>query len=353
MTTTADAMLDLEILSRAEKVRFDLTDKTGKVIGAIHPVSAVTISNDAGSQIKRTMSGFQLAADEYADVNPLTDRVRPYWVLSTGDPYPLGVFLFAEASTQRWSYGRTLTATLVDQGLILAQEISESLGFDAGTTASAAITRTFEAAGIYSSTVATTAYTFGSPLAYPAGRGGATYAKILDELCTKAGYYPAYFDNNGTPTVRATETLADVTATLNYVDGGRITSGTIVESNDLLKAPNRFLVVDTAATTGDISYVYDIPEGAPHSFENRGFRITKTIEAPGVGDKVQAENVARAYYSNNPQAYETAVWSSPPDPRHDTFDVVNYRGVNYLELGWSLTCTPGGAHTHTASRVYL
>ena len=351
--STATAMLDLEILSRAEKVRFDLVDKTGASLGAIHPVSAVTISNDGSASIKRSLSGFQLAADEYADVNPLSDRVKPYWCLSTGDEYPLGVFLFGEASTQRWSYGRSLTGSLVDQGLVLAQEISESLGFEAGTTASAAIVRTFEAAGFYTAEVATTAYTFGSPLAYPAGKGGTTYAKILDELCQKAGYYPAYFDNDGTPRVRATATLADATPTLDYVDGGRITSGTIVESNDLLKAPNRFLVIDTAATTGDVSYVYDIPADAPHSYENRGFRITKTIEAPGVGDKAQAENVARAYYSSNPQAYETAVWSSPPDPRHDTFDIVNYRGVNYLELGWSIVCTPGGEHTHTASRVYL
>ena len=346
-------MLDLEILSRAESVRFDLVDKTGAVLGAIHPQEAVTVSNDANAQIKRTLSGFQLAADEYSDVNPLTDRVRPYWVLSTGDEYPLGVFLFADASTQRWSYGRTMTASLVDQGLVLAQEISESIGFDAGTTASAAIVRTFEAAGFFTADVATTAYTFGSPIAYPAGRGGATYAKILDELCQKAGYYPAYFDNNGTPRVRATATLTDATPTLDYVDGGRIASGTIVEANDLLKAPNRFLVIDTAATTGDVSYVYDIPADAPHSFENRGFRITKTIEAPGVGDKVQAENVARSYYSANPQAYETAVWSSPADPRHDTFDIVNYRGVNYLETVWSLTCTAGGPMSHTASRVYL
>ena len=350
--TTATEMLDLDILSRAESVRFDLTDKTGSVLGAIHPVSAVTISNNANAQIKRSLSGFVLPADEFTDVNPLSDRVRPYWVLSDGTEYPCGVLLFAEASTQRWSYGRTLTASLVDQGLILAQEISESLGFSAGTTASAAITRTFEAAGFYTASVATTAYTFGSPIAYPAGRGGATYAKILNEICQKAGYYPAYFDNDGTPIVRATETIADATATLKYLDGGRITSGTIVESNDLLKAPNRLLVVDTSATTGDVSYVYDIPEGAPHSFENRGFRITKTIEAPGVGDKVQAANVARAYYANNPQAYESAVWSSPADPRHDTFDVVNYRGVNYLEMAWSLKCAPGGSHTHTASRVY-
>lgn len=346
-------MLDLEILSRAEKVRFDLVDKTGAVLGAIHPETAVTISNDANAQIKRTLSGFHLASSEYDDVNPLTDRVRPYWVLSTGDEYPLGIFLFADASTQRWSYGRTLTASLVDQGLILAQEISESLGFDAGTTASAAIVRTFEAAGFYDADVASTAYTFGSPIAYPAGKGGTTYAKILADLCQRAGYYPAYFDNDGAARVRATATLADASPTLNYIDGGRITSGTIVEANDLLKAPNRFLVIDTAATTGDVSYVYDIPADAPHSYENRGFRITKTIEAPGVGDKVQAENVARAYYSSNPQAYETAVWSSPPDPRHDTFDIVNYRGVNFLELGWSLTCAPGGAMAHTASRVYL
>lgn len=350
---TATEILDMDFLVRAEKVRFDVTDATGALVGTINPVSACTIDNDASQQIKRRLSNFKLSPTDTAWFDPLVHRVRPYWVLSTGDEYSLGVFLVADAQTSRYSYGNTLSATLVDQGLLLGQQLSESLSFPAGTTASAAITQTVNAAGIYTASIASSSYTFGSPIGYPAGTGGTTYAKVLDDICRLAGYYSPYFDGDGALQVRQTVTVSSVTPTLNYVDGGRIISQSITESNDLLAAANVFLVIDTSATTGAVAYSYRIPSSAPHSVERRGFAITHVIEAPGVGDISQAQSVASAYYSANPQAYETVVFSSPADPRHDTFDVINYRGTNYLETKWTLTCAPGGPMTHTCSRVYL
>ena len=351
--TTGAQLLDLTVLTRSEKVRFDVTDASGAVIGHVNPVMACTIDNDASQQIKRRLSNFRLSASDYASFDPLTHRIRPYWVLSSGDEYPLGIFLTADATTQRYSYGTTLTATLVDQGLLLGQQLTESLSFAAGTTASAAITQTVNAAGIFTATIASSSYTFGSPIGYPAGKAGTTYAKVLDDICRLAGYYSPYFSNSGVLQVRQTVTVSSVTATLNYIDGGRIISQSMTESNDLLSAPNTFLVIDTAATTGAVAYQYRIPASAPHSVEKRGFSIVSVIEAPGVGDVTQAQAVAAAYYSANPQAYQTVVFSSPADPRHDTFDVINYRTVNYLETKWSLTCAPGGPMVHTCSRVYL
>ena len=353
MATTAE-LLDLEVLvTRAEKVRFDLVDQTGLVLGTLHPQAPAQISNDATQQIKRRLSNLLITADEYADINPLADRVKPYWVLENGDELPLGLFLFADTASQRYSYGQTMTATLVDKGLILTQELAGSLGFPAGTTASAAIAQTLEAAGIFGAVIEATSYTLSSPIAWPAGKSGTTYAKVLEDLCLTAGYHSPYFDNDGDPVVRTATNLATASSSYDYIDGGRIVAGSIVEANDLLNAPNRFLVVDTSATAAVVVYDYTIPYDAPHSFENRGFYITKTVEAPGVGDVDQARSVAEAYYQQTPQAYETVAFTSPADPRHDTFDVVNYRGTTYLEIRWSLRCAPGGPMTHQATRVYL
>lgn len=353
MATTA-ALLDLtSIMSRAEEVRFDIVDVSGVKVGTLQPVAPAQISNDATQQIKRRLSNLLITSSDYASVNPLAHRIKPYWVLENADELPLGLFMFADASSQRYSYGLTMTATLVDQGLILTQELGTSLSFAAGTTASEAITQTVQAAGIFTASIASTQYTLGSPIAWPAGKTGTTYAKVLDDLCLKAGYHSPYFSNSGTLIIREATNLSTATAAYNYVDGGRIIAGSMVESNDLLNAPNRFLVVDTAATTGAVTYEYLIPSTAPHSFEYRGFYVTKTVEAPGVGNVEQARSVAEAYYSQTPQAYEIAAFSSPADPRHDTFDVINYRGTNYLEIGWSLTCGPGGPMNHKLSRVYL
>ena len=350
---TATELLDLTVLSRGEKVRFDIVDSASRLVGTVTPQRPVTIDNDSSQQIKRRMTNFVLSASDYASFNPLTHRVKAYWVLSSGNEYPLGVFMCADAQSARYSYGRTLSATFVDLGLLLSQQLAETLSFPDGTLATSVITQTLNAAGVFSVSAGASNYTLGSPIAYPAGRGGTTYAKVLEDICSKAGYYAAYFDNTGVLQVRATQVVASVTPTLNYIDGGRIISQSITESNDLLTAPNRFTVIDTSATTGAVAYPYPIPATAPHSFENRGFYLTKVIEAPGVGDVGQARQVAQAYYTQNPQAYETVVWSSPADPRHDTFDVVNFRGTNYLETKWSLVCMPGGPMTHTASRVYL
>lgn len=348
----SSALLDLDVRTRREKVRFDLVDATGRKIGEVHPERKCTISNEGAAQIKRKLTGFTLTPSDTAAVNPLTDRVRPYWVLDDGSEYPLGVFLFAEASTARRSYGDRLTGTLVDQGLILAQEIDRTVGFDAGTSATSAITTVLEYAGFYGVSVAASTFELGSPVAWPAGQSGTTWAKVLDDLCAKAGAYPAHFDGDGAPVVRTIDNVAEATPVLDY--RGRIRAGTIVDSNDLLIAPNRYLAVDTSATTGAIVGTFDIPDTAPHSANRRGFRITKVVEAPGVGDVAQAAAAAQAAYTSGPVAYATATWTTTPDPRAGTFDVVRlWDGENWLETAWTLPCVAGGAMTHMAKRVFL
>lgn len=346
-------LLDLVVTSRAEKVRFDLVDPTGRRIGEVHPERQCTISNDGMAQIKRKLTGFTLTPSDTAAINPLTDRVQPWWVLDDGTEWPLGTFLFAEASTARHSYGLRLTGTLVDRGLILAQEIDQTVGFDAGTTAESAITTVLQLAGVLDAQISvTSSFTLGTPIAWPAGQAGTTWAKILDDLCGKAGAYPVYFDNSGTPIVR---TIGNIDTTDPGIDWrGRIRAGSIVESNDMLIAPNRYLAVDTSATTGAITATFDVPDDAPHSYARRGFRITKVVEAPGVGDHAQALAAAQAAYTSAPVAYAQASWATTPDPRADTFDVVRlWDGLTWLETQWSLVCTAGGSMTHRANRVYL
>lgn len=347
-----NALLDLDVMSRAEKVRFDLLDATGRVIGAVHPQRSVTVACDSTQQIKRKLTGFVLPADEAADVDVLAHRVKPYWVLDDGTQWPLGVFLFAEASRTVHTYGEPLTATLVDQGLILAQEIDRTVGFDAGTSASSAIAQVLELAGIYNAAISvSSAFTLGSPIAWPAGKSGTTWAKIVDDLAGKAGGYPCYFDADGRATVRTAADLSSAGATLDY--STRTIAGSITSSNDLLIAPNRFLAVDTSATTGAIVGTYDVPDTAPHSFARRGFRITKVVEAPGVGDVAQATAAAQAAYSSSPVAYAQASFSTPADPRAGVFDVVRlWDGNLWLETSWSLTCAPGGPMSHQATRVW-
>lgn len=352
--TTSTELIELSngIRTRAEKWIFEVLDPTGRVTGEVHPVKAPQIEFDSSAAIMRRLTGFRLTASEYASINTLRDSIRPSLVLEDGSTWPMGLFLFSSAGTARFSYGLELNATLADQGLILAQAPAETLSFPAGTAATDAIRQTFEAAGIYNAQIASLGFTIGSPLGYPAGLSSVSFAKILSKLCSIAGGHPPFFANDGTATVRGATNLSTATASITYPDSSRIIARSIHESNDLLTAANRYLVIDTAATTAPVWAVYKIPADAPHSYENRGRWFTKTLEAPGVGSVEQALAYGESYYRANAAALEKVVWASPVDPRHDAFTVVSFRDVNYLETSWSVRCAPGGPMTHTGQRVY-
>jgi hypothetical protein len=348
---TADELLDLSgIGQRTEGMRFELRDALGNYLGAVTPKSVVEINNSAAGVLKRTINNFVLPPNIAADVNMISDRVWPYWVLADGTQYQLGVMLFASAASTRRSFGLFTTAKLLDQGLILAQSPPHSIGFGEGTSVTDAIATVFGLAGFHSPEIDDSSAVTGV-MGWPAG-SSTTFAKILSELCGIAGLSDWYFSNDGTPTVTALPDIATATPTSIYNAGGRIIAGSPVEENDLLSAPNRYIAIDTSATDTPVVGVFDLPDDAPNSIFNRTFPMTKVIEAPGVGTPAAAAAYAETFAQTDPRAIELVSFSSSPDPRHDTFDVVEYLGQNYQELAWSLTGAPGGPHHHKLKRVY-
>lgn len=352
-SVSADDLLDLNnVNGRAEGMRFDLLDPSGEILGAIHPVQVVTITNDTGGIIKRTISGLELIPSEAADVNPLRHRVRPYWILSDGTEYPMGLFKFVQPNFLRFSYGSHLRGSMCDLGVMLEQPTVNTLSFPVGYRVVDAIRDTIVLAGITDYAIPSSPLTLAAPKVWPAG-DSTTYGKIVAELCVMGLFYDGYFDNNGRYQIRASLDPDVNETTLRYLSGGRLVSESMIESNNLMEAPNRYVVLDSAITESPITGVYDIPDSAPQSFANTGLRIPRFVDIPGIGTGVNAIAAARSAYLQDVKAYETVTFAGPPDPRHDTWDLVNYLGTNYLELGWSLKCEPGGEMAHTVRRVFL
>lgn len=349
-------LLEMNVSQRRESYRFDLLDKAGNVIGVVHPVMPAKITNNTGQAIKRRLTSFKIAPSEFADVNTLTDRVRPVMVLQNGNEYPLGIFLFADASNARFSYGQTLDGTLVDQNLILGQPLSTTISFPQGTYVVDAMRAVYDRAGITNAIIDASHADIGSAVAWQSGKS-VTSIKVLDDLSKLAGFYPPYFDNLGIPRARTATDLTTATAQLVYADGdgdtGRIIAGSIVAANDLLQAPNRYVVIDTSATENPVTATYDLPATAPHAVVHRGFAIPRTIEAPGVGNVDQAMALAMLTAQTEAHTYETIHFQSPTDPRHDTYDVVSFLGNTYMEVSWSITCSPGGPMEHEINRQYV
>lgn len=346
-------LLDLEVSQRVEGYRFDLLNSANQVIGALQPMTTVSIGNDSSRGIKRTMSNFKMTPADTAAVDVLSDRVRPWMVLGNGSQYPLGVFLWAQAARRRLSYGVSSDGSLGDLGIVLAQPLVASRTIPAGALVTSALAEVANEAGLFDLQLDSSSATVGAPMTYQGGQPSVTYVKVLDDLAGIGGFLSPYFLTTGVLRVRANPDLTTITPTLVYNDGGRVYEDSIVEQNDTLTAPNRYRAVDTAATNAEVYGDYVLPAEYPHSYARRGFYLTKRIEATGLANNDAAAAYAQAYALQDPKAYETVNFASPNDPRHETFDAITFRGETYMELSWAMTLAEGGPMTHTAKRLFL
>jgi hypothetical protein len=352
--STATDLLDLapHVGQRASDVRYDVLDAALTKIGTVTPTYEATprVTVNSDSAVKRTISSIRLTPSDQASVDPFAHRLQPVWVLETGDEYPLGVFLFGSMDRLRREYGLEAEVAAVDQTIIVDQPIERTISLAPGDDVGTALRVLFSTANVPAFEVdGTITTTVASPIAWPVGT---SRLKVMNELAAMAGAYSVYFDNAGVGIVRRVPSLADTVPTLVYDDGGRIIVDSMVESDDLLEAPNRYLVIDSSAAESPVYAHFDVPPEAPHSIARRGFAVTKVIDEQGLASPDAALARAEAAYEQDAGGFQWVQFSSPPDPRHDTFDAVGYRGVTYREQGWSLTLIEGAEMTHDLRRTY-
>lgn len=353
MPTTAD-LLDLRgIGQRATSYRFELLDLRENVIGEIHPDrdNTPTITQDSTRFIQRDMQNLNLTPTERAEVNTFSDRVRPNLVLENGAEFPLGVFLFADPSRPRYSYGLPLSSSLLDKGFILDQPLSNATSVRAGTPVREAILQLINPLGLaVDFSVENSGAVTGAAMTWAPG---ASRAQVLSDLCLVGAYFAPYFDNHGVGRIRVRPTAANAVTDVVYADGRNIYAGTPLESDDLLRAPNRFTVIGNDAAAGALPIVgtYDLPADAPHSFYNRGFRVIAIKQQQGLANNGAAAQAARVF-ADTQSVFEYVTFDGPPDPRHDGNSIVEYMGERWLEVSWSMVLGPAGPMTHQIRKVY-
>lgn len=347
MATDAD-LLDLVVPERASKFRLDVLDATLSYIGTLgaQADAPATVENNINRTIKRTLNGVKIPRNVSAAVNPYTDRVRPMMVLENGSEYPLGVFLYADRSRLIDTAGEDHEASLVDQSIILDQGIAQAYSVPAGTVITTAITTLLATTPLVSYVVDQTAQQVGSALTWPAGT---SLLKIVNDLAALAGFYSLFFDNAGVARVVVVPDLTTTTPTLTYAKGGRVLRSSIVRSDDALDTPNRYVAVDSSGS--GFSGVWDVPADAPWSAANRGYIVTSTVTVQGLASTSDAAAAAKAAGQQD-TSYEHLKFSTPPDPRHDTFDVIEFDGARWREQAWAITLREGTAMKHDLRRVY-
>lgn len=342
--------------------RFEVTDgATGQPLGTITPLrdSAPTLDHDTTSTISRRVQSLTLGVADSQAINPLTDRVSISMVL--GDrartTYPLGRYMFADVTRARYSQGLLTPATLYDEMFIVDQALAQ--GFNAlGQPVDVAIRRLLDGLPIGDVYIDSTSQT--SSNAWSAGTSGGS---VLTELATVGDLFKPWFNNLGQMrAIRSFEPDASQLATIDLDDPPRVLRDSIAESDDLLAAPNRYVVVSnstggTMSTDGSeqdppppVVGVYDVPSSAPHSIAQRGFVIPQVVEAQ-VSTATAAAAYARAL-GRQRDVYQRVELSTPADPRHDGYDVVRWAGMLWLETGWSMTLVPGAEMRHKLRRLF-
>lgn len=335
---------------------FELVDGiTGERFGEINPLKDAppTISHDTSRTIKRQLSPLNLGVEDARRIDPIRQRVITSMTMK-GVDYPLGRYMFADTTAMKWTSGNLLSASLVDEMFIIDQELEQSFTVDerVDETVEHAIRRLlsgFISAGTFSIQIeGSTAQATGSWAA------GTSRAKALSALCTQGGYFQPWFDNAGALRIIQSFEPADSIPDFDFDVGNQVIRGSIAETNDLLSAPNRFIVISNGSSGGAASApavgVYDVPNIAPHSILNRGFVIPDVYDIQ-VRDSYAAQAAAETIGISQ-TIFERTDLATPPDPRHDSYDVIRWNGEQWLELSWSLTMKEGAPMRHIMRKAY-
>lgn len=350
-TATTEDLLNLEgIRRRIDSYSFDLLDSTNTKVGEVRPIRGKppVVSCDTTRSVYRTMTNFEVDADQQQELQTVSARVRPVMTLQNGDTFNLGVFLFGDASRPRRSWGLELAASLLDPLFVLGQPLGRVVAYEAGTVITdAAVALASEVIGS-PMVVTPSTIQLGTSIAWKVTDSRVT---IINELMRLLGYLPVFFDNDGDMVLRPVP-LPPFGSDVEYEAGGRIVKDSILEIDDLLKAPNRYVVIDSGSSTSPITATFDLPASAPNSITNRGFPVVQVLQLQGLADTAAAANAAAAAAYADVNQFGQVQFASTHDPRHDTFNIVTLLGSQYRESSWSVALRSGALMSHMLRAVY-
>jgi hypothetical protein len=359
-TNPYNRQLDLApgIGQRSATFKFELFDgPTGRELGEVHPSreQPPTLSHDVSRTIKRTLAPLVLPPREAAAINPVRDRVRVSMLLN-GVTWPLGRYMFTDTVSLTSTGGDWSTSTLVDEMFLVDQKIEVAFVPQVQISSSSAIEnveisleRLLEDLPI---TLEAEQTPFSSATSWPSGTNR---GQIIDELALTGDYFAPWFNNAGVLRFIRAFDPANQVPSFDWDANHVVLRDSIARTSDLLVAANRIVVVSNATSSvssagSPIVGTYNIPTSAPHSIFNRGFVIAD-VRTLAVDTSAQAAAIA-ANIGQRGTVFERVDLSTPPDPRHDSHDVVRWEGENWLELGWSMALLEGSEMRHTLRRVY-
>ncbi len=349
-TPTDDDLLDMAVSRRQDLIRFKLfTD--GDYAGELRPslTQPATIEVDTTRTVPRHLQGFTLLPSDQAAINVLTDRVVAELELENRSVWPLGTFMWSEATDAVKTWGNLLPSQLTDEMFILDQPIGRVFGVRKGTdliqTAKNVAREVFPNKTVVSDIGSVIAR---SPLTWQPSH---TRRQVCDDCMKQAGWLPPFIDANNQLAFRSTPDLNTDPPVASYGRDTHVIDGSVGHGTDRLTSPNRWIVICNDGQGPPIIGKWEVPASYPHSRANRGFYITVTESMQGLDTVAQANAAAKRMGMVTPRAYETFEFDSTLDPRHDTFSVVAWGTTGFLEESHRMELISGGVHQHKIRRV--
>lgn len=362
-TIPHDPLLDLDpwVGQRQATFRFArVNGMTGEVLADVTPQrgqqnrqasgtfsygSGARLSHDSTSTIKRRLN-ISLGEEDMAAVDVVTDRIDVFMVFPGGTEYPLGRYMFTNPSRQIFTSGQLGNMELADEMFLVDQQITQGIN-GVGTLAELVIRDTLSGLPIEFD-LENSPYKSSDAWGPGTGRG-----QILDGLALAGDYLSPWFGNDKKlHFIRGFDPASRV-ADLDFDFGNKVARGGILETDDVLTAPNRFVVISNQSTEGNgsaITATFDVPPSAPHSIAKRGFVIA-SVNYLAVTDTSQALGIAMNLSQRNTPLERVGLVTAP-DPRHDSYQVIQWQGSKWMELSWDMDLTEGGTMNHILQKTY-
>jgi hypothetical protein len=345
-TLPFNEQLDLQpwVGQQSSTFTFELVNGlTGEHLGFITPLRNAALTHDTSRTIKRQLT-INLGIADTDTVDPLTARLLLSMRLGDGSVWPLGRYMFTDDTSTRFTSGRLSNAVLTDEMFLVDQELTE--GFDAsGTTVVSSYQKLLSGLNVTFTSAASDGLLMAQSWSIGSHRG-----QIMEALAVTGNYFSPWFGNDAALHLIRTFDPIDQVPQFDWDAGNQVLRDSIVESSNILTAPNRFVVISNTSANDPIVGIATVSVTAPNSFANRGFYITATSTLQ-LSDASQAQAVARGL-ANRLTIFETVNLTTALDPRHDSYDVIFWRDNLWLELAWGMQLTGGGKMTHTLRKAY-
>lgn len=346
--------LDRHIGQRQTSYHFYLSTVTGEQLGEVHPSmeASATLSHDSTTTVSRKVQGITLVGDDALIFDPLRHRISITMEIAGVGEFAMGRYMSSDSVSSPYldgttgRAGRLLPLSLVDEMAIIDQRMSDSY-MAQGQLTSECIRELLYGLPIDDPDIEISPSTCNGAWSI-----GSSRATALSDMAATGGYFLPWFGNDGKLHMVMSFDPAARPPSIDWDINQLAIRSSATVTDETVSAPNMFIAISNDTGTTGNSYVgtYQIPSSAPHSIANLGYSI------PAVKDiQVTSAEYARLYartWGIQETVSERLELDTPPDPRHDGFTVVRFNGMQWLEIGWSLTLKAGGPMRHTLRRAY-